>query len=81
MNCLPVNLKLPSNPCITNWIEHKEFVSTILSATRNRLTKGLRQGSFTGPYLLILFPNDLNIALRKHEPLFKYADVSTMLLY
>ena len=74
-NLLSAKLKqLPLNPYIINW--YHSFLSILVTGYVSK--KGTTQGSVGGPYLLNVFPNDLEVFMNDTPVLFKYADNSTI---
>ena len=69
--------KLPLNPYITNWYlnflkDRKQRVCcNNFECYWKPVNKGTTQGSNSGPYLLNIFLNDLNVTLGNHDALFK----------
>ena len=83
---LAVKLKnMGLNVYLTNWYlnflkeRQQRVVWSDIVCDWKAVNKGTTQGSVSGPYLFIIFLNDLDVQFSNQSCIFKYADDSTLL--
>ena len=87
MKCYPISLSdyHALDPHIINWYlsfldnRQQRVVYNSFEGQWKKINRATTQGSVSGPYLLNIFINDLELVLGNQPALFKYADDSSII--